>query len=159
VQRLGLVLREGLIFGLLAGVFVLIVRLVGAIETNSITPTMFADLVISALSLLIIGGAGRKLAIITKTTSAAIQMGAIAGGIGELFRGVIADIGLSYLPVGQAAIARMSPAELAAASDTTRLMVNLGLALALAVLFGGMIGWLGAWSLLQFRPPREPRSS
>ncbi len=150
------VLRDGLIFGILAGLFALIIRLVAAQATSSITPTMFADFVTSALGLLIIGGAGRKLAARTNATTASLQMGAIAGGVSELFRTVIADIVLSLLPVGQAAVARMSASDRAAAADTTRLIVNLGLDLALAVLFGALIGWLGAWSLLQFRPPRKP---
>jgi len=30
--------------------------------------------------------------------------------------------------------------------------------LALAMAFGALIGWLGAWSLLRFRPPREPEA-
>src|SRR5947209_6150386 len=157
MARLGLSLREGLIFGVLAGILALIIRLVAVLATNDITPTMFSDFVTSALGLLVIGGAGRKLAAITKTTTAGVQMGALAGGISELFRTVVADIILSYLPVGQAAVARMSASDRAAAEDPTRLIINLGLDLALAVLFGALIGWLGAWSLLQFRPPREPK--
>jgi hypothetical protein len=153
--RIGLVLREGLVFGVLAGVFSLIIRIVAALATNSLTPSMFGDYVTSAVGLLIIGGAGRKLANLTKTTATGLQMGALAGGISELFRTVVADIVLSYLPVAQAAVARMTAADRALAADTNRLIVNLGLDLALAVLFGAMIGWLGAWSLLQFRPPRE----
>jgi hypothetical protein len=156
MTRVTLVLRDGLIFGILAGLFALIIRLVAAQATFSTTPTMFADFVTSALGLLIIGGAGRKLAARTSATTASLQMGAIAGGVSELFRTVIAEIVLSLLPVGHAAFARMSASDRAAAVDTTRLIVNLGLDLALAVLFGALIGWLGAWSLLQFRPPRKP---
>ena len=156
MARLGLILREGLIFGVLAGILALIIRLVAVLATNDITPTMFSGFVTSALGLLIVGGAGRKLAAITKTTTAAVQMGAIAGGISELFRTVVADIILAYMPAGQAAVAHMSATERAAAEDTSRLIINLGLDLALAVMFGALIGWLGAWSLLQFRPPREP---
>ena len=156
MARLGLILREGLLFGVLAGILALIIRLVAVLATNDITPTMFSDFVTSALGLLIVGGAGRKLAAITKTTTAAVQMGAIAGGISELFRTVVADIILAYMPAGQAAVAHMTAAQRAAAEDTSRLIINLGLDLALAVMFGALIGWLGAWSLLQFRPPREP---
>ncbi|TME45512.1 MAG: hypothetical protein E6I56_09135 [Chloroflexi bacterium] len=156
MARLGLILREGLIFGVLAGILALIIRLVAVLATNDITPTMFSDFVTSALGLLIVGGAGRKLAAITKTTTASVQMGALAGGISELFRTVVADIILAYMPAGQAAVAHMTAAQRAAAEDTSRLIINLGLDLALAVMFGARIGWLGAWSLLQFRPPREP---
>ncbi|HEY9288988.1 MAG TPA: hypothetical protein VIT43_13300 [Candidatus Dormibacteraeota bacterium] len=157
MAKIGVILREGLIFGVIAGIMALIIRLVSVMATNDLTPTTFADFVTSALGLLVIGGAGRKLAAFTKATTAGLQMGALAGGISELFRTIIASIVLSYLPAGQAAVAHLSPSDRAAAEDTTRLIVNLGLDLALAVLFGALIGWLGAWSLLQFRPPREPR--
>jgi hypothetical protein len=158
VSRVWLVLREGLVFGVIAGAFVLLVRLVAAYATNDVTPTSFSDFVTSALGLLIVGGAGRKLAALTKTTSAGLQMGAIAGGISELFRTVVAAIILSYMPAGQAAFNKLSPLAKREASDMGSLIVNLGLDLALAITFGAMIGWLGAWSLLRFRPPREPHA-
>ena len=85
-------------------------------------------------------------------------MGAIAGGLSELMRTVVAAIILSYLPIGQAAFNRLSPADQRAASDTGTLVLNLSLDLALAIIFGALIGWLGAWSLLRFRPPREPKA-
>ncbi|TME57111.1 MAG: hypothetical protein E6I60_02580 [Chloroflexi bacterium] len=158
MSRLWLVLREGLLFGVIAGTFVLVVRLVAVFATNDVTPTSFSDFVTSALGLLIVGGAGRKIAASTKTTSAGLQMGAIAGGISELFRTVVAAIILSYMPAGQAAYNKLSPVAKREASDLGSLVINLGLDLALAIVFGAMIGWLGAWSLLRFRPPREPLS-
>jgi hypothetical protein len=156
VERIGIVLREGLVFGLIAGVFALLVRLVSVFATNDVMPTVFSDFVTSALGLLIIGGAGRKLAASTKGVGPAVPMGAIAGGISELFRTVLAALILSYLPVGQAAFNRLSPTEQQASSDLGSLILTLGLDLALAMAFGALIGWLGAWSLLRFRPPREP---
>jgi hypothetical protein len=156
VARLGIIIREGLLFGALAGIFALIVRVVAVLATNSVSATTFSDFVTSALTLLIIGGAGRKIAALTKTTTSALQMGALAGGISELFRAVLASILLSYLPAGALAIQHMSAADKAVADDPTKLILNLGFYLALAILFGAIIGWLGAWSLLQFRPPREP---
>ena len=155
MARAGLIIREGLTFGILAGVFSLIVRLVTAVATNDIAPTTFSDFVTSGLGFLIIGGAGRKLALETRTTTAGLQMGALAGGISELFRTVVAGIILSYLPAGEAAVRHMTAAQKAAANDPTQLILNLALDLALVVVFGALIGWLGAWSLLQFRPPRE----
>jgi hypothetical protein len=156
VARIGIIVREGLLFGALAGIFALIVRVVAVLATNSVNTTTFSDFVTSALTLLIIGGAGRKIAALTKTTTSALQMGALAGGISELFRTVLASIILSYLPAGELAIQHMSAADKAVADDPTKLILNLGFYLALAILFGAIIGWLGAWSLLQFRPPREP---
>ena len=144
-------------FGVIAGVFALLVRLVAVYATHDLTPTVFSNFVTSALGFLIIGGAGRKLAASTKSTSPALQMGAIAGGISELFHTLVAAVILSYLPAGQAAFNRLSPVAKREATDMGAQMINLGLDLALVVLFGAMIGWLGAWSLLTFRPPREPQ--
>lgn len=158
MRRIGLVLREGLVFGLIAGAFALMVRLVAVLATNDITPTALSDFVTSALGLLIVGGAARKLAAITRATTPGLQMGALAGGISELMRTVVAAVILSYLPVGQAAFNHLSPEAQRAASDTRTLIVNLSLDLALAIIFGALIGWLGAWSLLRFRPPREPQA-
>jgi hypothetical protein len=158
VDRIGLVLREGLVFGLIAGVFALLVRLVSVFATNDVTPTVFSDFVTSALGLLIIGGAGRKLAASSKSVGPAVPMGAIAGGISELFRTVLAALILSYLPVGQTAFNHLSPLEQQQAADLGNLIVTLGLDLALAMAFGALIGWLGAWSLLRFRPPRAPEA-
>jgi hypothetical protein len=144
------------VFGVIAGVFAVLVRLVAVYATHDLNPTMFSNFVNSALGFLIIGGAGRKLAASTKTTNPALHMGAIAGGISELFHTVVAAVILTYLPVGQAAFDRLSPAAKRQATDTGAQVINLGLDLAVVILFGGMIAWLGAWSLLTFRPPREP---
>jgi hypothetical protein len=157
VSRIGLVIREGLVFGVIAGVFALLVRLVAVYATHDLTPTMFSNFINSALGFLIIGGAGRKLAASTKTTNPALQMGAIAGGISELFHTVVAALILNYLPVGQEAFNRLSPAAKREATDTGAQVINLGLDLAVVIVFGAMIAWLGAWSLLTFRPPREPQ--
>ena len=158
MERVGLVLREGLVFGVIAGAFALLVRLVSVFATNDVTPTVFSDFVTSALGLLIIGGAGRKLAASTKGVGPAVPMGAVAGGISELFRTVLAALILSYLPVGQTAFNHLSSLERQQAADLGNLIVTLGLDLALAMAFGALIGWLGAWSLLRFRPPREPEA-
>ncbi|HYY45740.1 MAG TPA: hypothetical protein VE951_01640 [Candidatus Angelobacter sp.] len=158
MARVGLIVREGLLFGVLAGVFALIVRVVAVLATNDFNPTMLSNFVTTALGLLIIGGAGRKLATLTRASTPGLQMGALAGGISELFRTIVADIVLSYLPAGQAAFNHLTPTQKAAVADTSKLIVNLGLELALAIIFGALIGWLGAWSLLQFRPPREPKA-
>lgn len=156
MAQLGLVLRYGFLFGLIAGAFALMVRLVAVFATNDVSPTALSDFVTSALSLLIIGGAGRTLAVRTKATTMGVQMGAVAGGVSELIRTVAAAFILSYLPQGQAAYERLSPAAKRQAEDVGNLVINLGLDLALAVLFGALIGWLGAWSMLRLGPPREP---
>lgn len=158
MKRIGLVLRAGLVFGVIAGAFALLVRLASVFATNEVMPTVFSDFVTSAIGLLIIGGAGRLVASSTRAIGPAIPMGAIAGGISELFRTVLAAVILSYLPIGQAAFNRLSPLEQRQASDLGNLILTLGLDLALAMAFGALIGWLGAWSLIRFRPPREPEA-
>ncbi len=144
-------------FGVIAGVFAVLLRLVALYATHGLTPTMFSNFVNSALGFLIIGGAGRKLAASTKTTNPALQLGAIAGGISALFYAVVATLIFTYLPAGQAAFDRLSPAARREATDTGVQLFNLGLYLAAGIVFGAMIAWLGAWSLLTFRPPREPQ--
>ena len=157
MARIGLVLREGLLFGAIGGLFALLVRLVAVYATHDLTPRTFENFVGSALGFLIIGGAGRKLAASTKSAAPAVQMGAIAGGISEFFHTIVAALILSYLPMGQAAFDRLSPAAKREATDTGAQLLNLGLDLAVVMVFGAMIGWLGAWTLLTFRPPREPQ--
>ena len=80
----------------------------------------------------------------------------LAGGISELMRNLVAAIIISYLPAGQSAFAHLTPAAKRAATDTSALAVALGQQLGLAIVVGAMIGWLGAWALLRFQPPREP---
>ena len=152
MARIGLVLREGLVFGVIAGAFALLVRLVSVFATNDVMPTVFSDFVTSAIGLLIIGGAGRKLAAVTRGIGPAVPMGAIAGGISELFRTVVAALILSYLPVGQAAFNRLSPLEQRRASDLGNLILTLGLDLALAMAFGALYGGLGAWAEVRAKP-------
>jgi hypothetical protein len=157
VARIALVLREGLLFGVIAGIFTLIVRLVGVYATRDLTANVLETFASSVIGFLIIGGAGRKLAAMTKSTNPALQMGAIAGGISELFHTVLAAFILTYLPVGQAAFNRLSPSAKRQAADTGAQIITLGLDLVVVIVIGAMIAWLGAWSLLTFRPPREPQ--
>jgi hypothetical protein len=156
VARIAIVIREGLLFGALAGVFGLMIALVAIMTTKNLNGTAFSNFVTSAVTLLIIGGAGRKLGELTKTTTPALQMGALAGGIGEFIPTLVINLAIPYVPGGAFALQHMSAADKAMADDPTKVILSLAFSLALAVLFGAIIGWLGAWSLLQFRPPREP---
>lgn len=156
MARLGIIIREGLLFGVLAGVFALIIALVAVVATKSLNGTTLSNFVTSAVTLLIIGGAGRKVGAVTKTTTAALQMGALAGGIGEFILTLVINLVITYVPGGTFALQHMTPADRAVADDPTKLILSFGFDLALAILFGAIAGWLGAWSVLQFRPPREP---
>ena len=156
MSRAGLVLREGLLFGAIAGVFTLVIRLVALLATNSDAPTPLSSVVANALILLIVGGAGRKLAAATRATGPAFQMGAIAGGTSEMIRNVLGGILISYLPIGRAAYAHLSLAARRASSDPGMLIASLGIQLGLAILFGAMIAWIAGWVRLRFGPPGEP---
>jgi hypothetical protein len=157
VARAGLVVREGFIFGLIAGAFALMVRLVAIAATNDISPTPLSDFVTSALGLLIVGGAARKIAAATRDISAGWQMGAVAGGISEIIRTVVAGLILPYLPFAQVALAHLNQNVTSAANDARTLVITLGLDLGLSIIFGALIGWLGAWSRLRLGPPRTPQ--
>lgn len=156
MARIGIIVREGLLFGVLGGVLSVIVLVDDVLVTNSTNTSAFADFVTSALTLLIIGGAGRKIAAITESSTAGVQMGALAGGVIELFRVLGGSLVISYLPAAQTALQRMSAADRAISNDPAKWIPDLAFALALAIVFGAIIGWLGAWSLLQFRGPRKP---
>ena len=156
MARIGIIVREGLLFGVLGGILAVIVLVDDVLVTNNLNTSAFADFVTSSLTLLIIGGAGRKIAAITESSTAAIQMGALAGGVIELFRVLGGSLVISYLPAAQTAVEHMSAAERAISNDPAKWIPDLAFALALAIVFGAIIGWLGAWSLLQFRGPRKP---
>lgn len=156
MARIGIIVREGLLFGVLGGVLSVIVLVDDVLVTNSTNTSAFADFVTSALTLLIIGGAGRKIAATTESSTAGVQMGALAGGVIELFRVLGGSLVISYLPAAQTALQRMSAADRAISNDPAKWIPDLAFALALAIVFGAIIGWLGAWSLLQFRGPRKP---
>ena len=148
-----MVLRDGLVFGLIGSGFAIIV-LVGAIFVGREYPlSSFSSLTGTVLSFLIFGAAGRKIAIATKDTTAAWQMGALAGGVSELIRTVAISILVALSPAGQAALNRLSPALQQAAQDPATQIANLAVYLAAGIVFGGLAAWLGAWSLLRFGPP------
>ena len=108
------------------------------------------------LTFLIFGGAGRRLAMATRSTTTAWQMGAIAGGVSELIRTIAVSIFLSLVPTGQAIFNRLSPSAQQAATDSASQIANLAVYLGAAIIFGGLAAWFGAWSLIRFGPPSAP---
>jgi energy-coupling factor transporter transmembrane protein EcfT len=158
LKDLRLVLRDGFVFGVIAGVFAVVV-LVGALFIGREFPlSTFSSLTGTALSFLIMGAAGRKIATVTGNSRSGWQLGALAGGISELIRTVAISAILSYSSIGQAEFNRLSPAEQAGASDPATQIVNLAIYLGAAIIFGGLAGWLGAWSMLRFGPPQKPQA-
>ncbi|HEY8736492.1 MAG TPA: hypothetical protein VIO62_05560 [Candidatus Dormibacteraeota bacterium] len=156
MKHLSLVIRDGLLFGLIGAIFGVIV-LLGAVYVGREFPlSSFSSLTGTVLSFLIFGSAGRKIAIQTRSATAAWQVGAIAGGVSELVRTVAVSIFLSFSPTGQAAFDRLSPAAQQSASDPASQIANLAIYLGAAIIFGGLAAWLGAWALLRFGPPSTP---
>jgi hypothetical protein len=156
LKHLGLIVRDGLLFGLIGGAFSVIVFLAAVYIAREFPLGTFSSLTGTVLTFLVFGSAGRKLAIATRSTTAAWQMGAIAGGVSELIRTVAVSVFLTFSPSGQAIFNRMSAGAQQAATDNASQIANLAIYLGAAIVFGGLAAWLGAWSLIRFGPPSEP---
>ena len=156
MKHLGLIVRDGLLFGTIGGAFSVVVFLAAAYIAREFPLGTFSSLTGTVLSFLVFGSAGRRVAIATRSTTAAWQMGAIAGGISELIRTIAVSAFLTLSPTGQAIFNRMSPGAQQAATDTASQLANLAIYLGAAIVFGGLAAWLGAWSLIRFGPPSEP---
>jgi hypothetical protein len=156
LKHLGLIVRDGLLFGLIGGAFSVIVFLAAVYITREFPLGTFSSLTGTVLTFLVFGSAGRKLAMATRSTTAAWQMGAIAGGVSELIRTIAVSVFLTFSPTGQAIFNRMSTGAQQAATDTASQIANLAIYLGAAIIFGGLAAWLGAWSLIRFGPPSAP---
>jgi hypothetical protein len=158
LKHLRLIVRDGFLFGVIAGAFGVVVFLGAVYIAREFPLGTFSSLTGTVLTFLIFGSAGRKLAIATRSTTPAWQMGAIAGGVSELIRTIAVSLFLSLSPTGQAIFNRMSVGAQQAATDTASQIANLAVYLGAAIIFGGLAAWLGAWSLIRFGPPDTPKS-
>lgn len=156
MKHLGLIVRDGLLFGTIGGAFSVVVFLAAVYIAREFPLGTFSSLTGTVLTFLVFGSAGRRVAIATRSTTAAWQMGAIAGGISEVIRTIAVSAFLTLSPTGQAIFNRMSPGAQQAATDTASQIANLAIYLGAAIVFGGLAAWLGAWSLIRFGPPSEP---
>ena len=156
MKHLGLVIREGLLFGAIGGAFGVVVFLAAVYIAREFPLGTFSSLTGTVLTFLVFGAAGRKLAIATRNTTSAWQMGAIAGGVSELIRTIAVSAFLSFSSTGQAIFNRLSLGAQHAATDPASQIANLAVYLGAAVIFGGLAAWLGAWSLIRFGPPSAP---
>lgn len=156
MKHLGLIVRDGLLFGTIGGAFSVVVFLAAVYIAREFPLGTFSSLTGTVLTFLVFGSAGRRVAMATRSTTAAWQMGAIAGGISELIRTIAVSAFLTLSPTGQAIFNRMSPGAQQAATDTASQIANLAIYLGAAIVFGGLAAWLGAWSLIRFGPPSEP---
>ena len=156
MKHLGLIVRDGLLFGTIGGAFSVVVFLAAVYIAREFPLGTFSSLTGTVLTFLVFGSAGRRVAMATRSTTAAWQMGAIAGGISEVIRTIAVSAFLTLSPTGQAIFNRMSPGAQQAATDTASQIANLAIYLGAAIVFGGLAAWLGAWSLIRFGPPSEP---
>lgn len=152
------IIRGGLLFGVIAGIFGMAVELIAALIGNEVTSSMTTAFVSATLGFLIIGGAGQKIGQETKNVAPAWRLGALAGALGEVIRTVGASAVLSILPAGQVLFSRLTPQEQRQANDPVFLITTLAIQLVSATLFGALLGWLGAWAALRFGPPKTPRT-
>src|SRR3989442_4446003 len=95
------IVRTGLLFGAVSGVFALAVQLVGFYIIRDQNP--WTSIAGAMLELLIIGEAGRVLGRASGRVAAGVWAGAIAGGLNELINHTLGDAAFTYSPAGQGA--------------------------------------------------------
>jgi hypothetical protein len=149
-----LVLLVGLVFGLLASLFELAVQAISAFIAREVEIGVFTQYVSAALGFLIAGEAARRVAGETKERSNGWEVGAIIGAISGLVGSLGGAVIVSFSPVADAIIKSLSPQELQAANDPTAIAAALTVRVGVSLIFGALVGWLAAWSLLRFPPPR-----
>lgn len=152
------IVRGGLLFGLIAGIFGIAVVLIASLIGNEASPSMATKFVVSGLGFLIFGGAGRRIGLEFKAAAPAWRMGALAGALSELIRTFGASLVLALLPAGQALFNRLPSQQQRLATDPLYVASTLALDVLVVTVFGGLVGWLGAWASLQFGPPTKPGS-
>jgi hypothetical protein len=152
------VLVLGAICGVIGGVFELAVQAIAAFIAREPLITPFTRYVSTAISFLIIGMAARRLAEEYRSTRPGWQVGAVIGALSALIGAVGGRAIALASPVGQTALARLSAQDRALASDPTFILAVFSAEIATLVLFGALIGWLAAWSVVRFGPkgPKGP---
>src|SRR2546428_7709978 len=109
------IVRTGLLFGAVSGVFALAVQLVGFYIIRDQNP--WTSIAGAMLELLIIGEAGRVLGRASGRVAAGVWAGAIAGGLSELINHTLGDAAFTYSPAGQAAGGALTAGERGAVPD------------------------------------------
>lgn len=147
------IVRQGIIFGAITGVFALAVQLAAIFLPGESTP--MTALTGSMLELLIIGSAGRRAGQRTRRAGVGTGVGAFAGGVSEVIHSIGGSLALALSPAGRAAFATLSPEAQAQASDPVVLGLFMVFRVGLLIGFGALFGWLGAWSAVRFETPRD----
>ncbi len=138
------IVRTGLLFGAVSGVFALAVQLIGFYIIRDQNP--WTSIAGAMLELLIIGEAGRVLGRASGRVAAGVWAGALAGGLSELINHTLEDVAFTYSPAGQAAFRALSAVERAQVSDPQYIALSLVVSVVFLIAFGALYGGLGAWS-------------
>lgn len=147
----------GVVLGVVAGVFAMAIQAIAAYVAREVDISNFTRYVSTAIGFLIIGGAARRLAAEWKSTTPGWQVGALIGGVSEAIGAVGGAVILAFSPVGQAAFSHLSVREQQASQDPGFVIAALAAEVGTMVLFGALVGWLAAWSVVRFSGPNRPQ--
>jgi hypothetical protein len=147
------IVRSALVYGVLAGIFSMLVILIAFFVGHQSSRDGATGFVTALLSFLIIGGAARTLASETRVVGVGWRMGALAGGLSELIATMGSAIVLTLTPAAMARLSRQHQS-----ADPGTVIATLVLDLVSVMIFGALLGWLGAWSALRFGPPSKPKA-
>jgi hypothetical protein len=104
----------------------------------------------TAISFLIIGAAARRLAQEWRSTTPGWQVGAVIGGVSELIAVFGGSVVLALSPVADAALHHLSVREQQMAQDPIFVGAAIVAEVGTLVIFGALVGWLAAWSVVRF---------
>jgi hypothetical protein len=141
--------RAALFFGACCGLLVSAVQTVAILLRGDDALSFVAIMI----AFLVLGGAGRLLAVRSRAVSPGWQVGGLAGGISEFIHYVATAAVLTFSPQGQAIFNHWTPEQQRQASDLGLGLIGLGEFTFLGILFGAGYGLLGAWSALRLKPP------
>ena len=144
----------GLVLGLLASLIQLAVQAISSFIGKEVDLSVLTQYVSAALGFLIAGEAARRVVAETKERTHGWEVGGIIGAISGLIGSLGGAVIVSLSPVADAILKTLTPQELQAANDPIMLAAALTVKVGVSLLFGALVGWLAAWSLLRFPPSR-----
>jgi len=132
------------------GVFELAVEAIADFVAREVEISNFTRYVSTAITFLIVGAAARRLAQEWKSTTPGWQAGAIIGGISELIAVFGGAVILALSPVAEAALHRLTARQQQMSQDPVFVAVAVAAEVGTLVIFGALVGWLAAWSVVRF---------
>jgi len=138
------------VLGIVGGVFELAVEAIADFVAREVEISNFTRYVSTAITFLIVGAAARRLAQEWKSTTPGWQAGAIIGGISELIAVFGGAVILALSPVAEAALHRLTARQQQMSQDPVFVAVAVAAEVGTLVIFGALVGWLAAWSVVRF---------